>query len=76
MTDHLVHHPPDPPQISVATLLDLLHGVVPGWQVGIEDAVSLHLFDELGEPRGYIDIVNAQVVLVDGIDGETSFRDA
>lgn len=70
MSDRRDPRPPDPPMISVATLLGVLEELSPDWQIGVEDSASLHIFDNRGRPRGFIGIATAQTVRVDAVDGD------
>ena len=71
MSDRPEPHSPDPPVISVADLGKVLGQLSSSWLIGIGDPESLHIFDESGQPRGFIDITSATVVMTDGIDDES-----
>lgn len=61
---------PHPPAIAVDVLGRLLVDVPDSWHIIIDDSSRFVFVDEDEQPRGYLDVAHARVVLLDGLSGD------
>ena len=65
MSDNPGPHPPEPPIVPIGSLRQLLDEFPPDWQVSIEDASLLLVFDQCAEPRSSIKLADGRPTRVE-----------